>query len=140
MDSKVRWVRYVVPLLMLAIICLSGCNLQSGTSTPLPTPDIPTIQFQFPANNSTVFEGVDLNIELVAIDSGSGVARVDLMIDDQPHQQGKPEVSLAVPAFTVTMNWITQGVGQHSLTAVAYRVDGTASAPQTIIVEVVPRS
>jgi hypothetical protein len=134
------WTRCRITVSFLALlIFLVGCNLQSAPSTPLPTPDIPSVQFQFPQNNSTIFEGVDLNIDILAIDESSGVSRVDLMVDDQPHQQGKPQVSTAVPTFTVTMNWIAQGVGQHSLTAVAYRLDGTASRPQTIIVEVVPR-
>ena len=125
--------------LLLIILILSGCNLQSGTPTPSPTPNIPTIQFQFPQNNSTVLEGVDLDIDLVANDPGSGVARIELLVDDQPHQEGRPEISPEVPTFTVKMNWLAQGVGAHSFTAVAYRLDGTPSAPVTIIVEVVPR-
>ncbi len=129
-------IKVAFPFLVSVIVLLSACNLQSGKSTPIPTPDIPDVQFQFPQNNSTVFEGVDLNIELLASDTGSGVARVDLLIDDQLYQQSKPQISEAVPTFTVTMNWLTSGIGQHSLTAVAYRQDGTASAPQTIIIEV----
>lgn len=124
---------------LLLIILLSGCNLKSGTPTLIPTPNIPSVQFQFPTNNSTIIEGVDLDIDLLATDPGSGVARVELLIDDQPHQEGKPEISPEVPTFTVKMNWLVQGTGTHSLTAVAYRLDGTASAPETIIVEVVAR-
>jgi len=131
--------RLAVSLVAAFAILLTGCNLQSGTPTPIPTPNIPSIEFQFPQNNSTVLEGLDLNIDLVATDPGSGVARVELLVDDQPHQAGKPEISPEVPTFTVKMNWLAQGIGAHSFTAVAYRLDGTASAPQTIIVEVVPR-
>jgi hypothetical protein len=123
----------------LLIALLTGCNLQSGTPTPIPTPNIPTVQFQFPTNNSTIVEGVDLDIDLLATDPGTGVARIELLIDDQPHQEGKPEISPQVPTFTVKMNWLVKGVGTHSLTAVAYRLDGTASAPETIIVDVVAR-
>jgi hypothetical protein len=129
----------VLFLLFTVVPILSGCNLQSGSPTPFPTPNIPSIIFQFPQNNSTVLEGIDLNIDLVATDPGEGVARIELLIDDQPHQEGKPEISPEVPTFTVKMNWLAQGIGAHSFTAVAYRLDGTASAPQTIIVEVVPR-
>ncbi|MEO8610085.1 MAG: Ig-like domain-containing protein [Chloroflexota bacterium] len=125
--------------MLVLIALLAGCNLHSGTPTPIPTPNIPTVQFQFPTNNSTILEGVDLDIDLLATDPGTGIARVELLIDDQPHQEGKPEVSPEVPTFTVKMNWLVQGVGTHSLTAVAYRLDGTASAPQTIIVDVVAR-
>jgi hypothetical protein len=142
-DKNLRYVGgeskgYII--LFCLLVLLTGCNLQSGESTPVPTPDIPQVQFQFPTNNSAVLEGVDLSIELLATDVGTGVARVELLVDDQPHQEGKPEVNLSVPTFTITMNWLAQGIGQHSLTAVAYRLDGTASAPETIILEVVPRS
>jgi hypothetical protein len=126
-------------LLFAIVLTVCGCNLRTEPSTPIPTPNIPSITFQFPQNNSTVLEGVDLNIDLVATDPGTGVARVELLIDDQPHQEGKPEISPEVPTFTVKMNWLAQGIGAHSFTAVAYRLDGTSSAPQTIIVEVVPR-
>jgi hypothetical protein len=125
--------------LLIALLTLNACNLQSGTPTPIPTPNIPTVQFQFPQNNSTVLEGVDLSIDLVASDPGTGVARVELLVDDQPHQEGKPAISPEVPTFTVKMNWLAQGVGIHSFTAVAYRLDGTASAPVTILVEVVQK-
>lgn len=126
-------------LLMVWSLFASGCNLQSGTPTPIPTPNIPSIQFQFPLNNSTVLEGIDLDIDLIANDPGPGVAWIELLVDDQPHQEGKPSISPEVPTFTVKMNWLAQGIGIHSFTAVAYRLDGTASAPQTILVEVVPR-
>lgn len=125
----------------ILLLCglLAACNLQSSPNTPPPTPDIPTVQFQFPPNNSSVIEGVDLTIELVAQDGGAGVSRVELLIDDQPHQEAKPEVNITVPTFTVTMNWLAQGLGSHSLTAIAYRTDGTASDAEVIIVDVVAK-
>lgn len=126
-------------VLVMVGVLMAGCNLQSGTQTPIPTPDIPRVEFQFPQNNSTVLEGTDLNIDLVGSDPGPGVARIELLVDDQPHQEGKPAISPEVPTFTVKMNWLAQGIGAHSFTAVAYRLDGTASAPQTIIIEVLAR-
>jgi hypothetical protein len=121
------------------LLILVGCNLALGTPTPLPTPDAPRIEFQTPANNARVVEGTDLTIDLVASDSGAGVARVTLDIDDAPHQQSTPEISPEVPVFTVRMNWVAEGVGLHSFTATAYRTDGRSSPPVTIVVEVVPR-
>lgn len=129
--------RRIVILLMGWV--LSSCTLALGTPTPLPTPDVPVIEFQTPANNARVIEGTDLTIDLVASDSGAGVARVTLDIDGAPHQQSTPEISPEVPVFTVRMNWVAAGVGLHSLTATAYRTDGRSSSPTTIVVEVVPR-
>jgi hypothetical protein len=127
-------------LVVLAALLLCGCNLSQVAPTPPPTPDAPHVEFRAPLNGSTVVEGHELTVELLATDPGNGVARVELLVDDLSHQEGKPEVSTAVPTFTVIMNWQAQGVGLHSLTAVAYRQDGSASPPTMIVVSVLPES
>ena len=76
-----------------------------------------------------------MQIQLLAQDS-VGIARVELRVDDQPHQDGKPVDAAAVPVFTVDMNWLAEGVGLHSLQATAFRLDGTASTPILINVNV----
>lgn len=127
-------------MLLLVACALVGCTLlRQGAATPFPTPDLPQARFLAPPNNATVVEGGQLDIEILAIDSGAGVARVELRVDDNKIQEGKPQVSASVPTFTVKMNWLAQGVGQHPLTAIAYRMDGTQSDPATILVQVLPR-
>lgn len=128
-------------LLCVLLALLTSCNIRTNnaTNTPLPTPDAPRIRFLFPENRSTVFEGTDLTIQIAAEDSGSGVARVELLVDDLVYQEAKPEVSAAVPIFTANLNWLAEGVGHHSLAAVAYRVDGVASPPAIIVIEVLKR-
>ncbi|MEZ4669789.1 MAG: Ig-like domain-containing protein [Anaerolineae bacterium] len=122
-------------------LLLNGCNLRYGnvTNTPFPTPDIPRLHFLFPENNSTVLEGTDLGVNLLAEDAGIGVAQVQLLVDDTLVGEGKPEIAEAVPTFTVTLHWIAKGIGKHALVAYAFRPDGTPSAPATIVLEVVPR-
>lgn len=117
---------------LLLTLLLTACNLQSGAPTVIPTPDIPQIEFQEPANNESFAEGTDLAISLLARDAGIGIARVELLVDDLLHTEARPQVSEAVPIFTVTMNWLTEGIGFHSLTAIAYRPDGSASRVATI--------
>jgi hypothetical protein len=126
-------------LVLLALLLLAGCNLQQGTPTALPTPDAPAVEFLSPVNGSNVVQGTDLTIELVAIDHGQGVARVELLVDDVSHQEGTPVEDTVVPTFTVRMNWLADGIGRHSLAAIAYREDGTASPPTIISIQVVPR-
>ena len=127
-------------MLIVVALALAACNLQQGTPTLLPTADAPAVEFLSPVNGSSVFAGTDLTIELVARDAGAGVARLQLWIDDLPHQEGAPVENTAVPTFTVTMNWLAEGIGFHSLTAIAYRPDGTASPPTIISVQVVERT
>ena len=121
---------------------LASCNLRSAnspTDTPFPTPDIPRVRFMFPDNNSNVLEGTDLAIELLAEDSGTGIAKVQLAVDDVLQGEGKPEVAPSVPAFSAKIHWVVKGIGMHSLTAVAFRENGQASESATLVLSVIPR-
>jgi hypothetical protein len=125
-------------LLAAALLALAGCNLVREADVTAVVPAL-RVTFQEPANMTQVRAGEDVLFLLVAEDrSGPGVARVDLLVDDRLIQQGMPEVSSAVPVFTVQMRWRAGTPGLHALTAVAYREDGVASAPETIALEVVP--
>jgi hypothetical protein len=116
----------------LALLC-AACNLSAQTATP--TPAIPVVSFQFPANNVSIAEGTDLQIQLLAQDA-VGIARVELRVDDQAHEDAKPVEQTAVPIFTVDMNWLAEGVGLHALQATAFRLDGTASSPVIVNINV----
>jgi ABC-type Fe3+-hydroxamate transport system substrate-binding protein len=120
------------------MLVLSACNLSSTEPTPTPEVNVPLIEFLFPANNTVVVEGTDVQIQLLAQDQrGVGVARVELYVDDVKVGEAVPEVSAAVQVFTVNMNWLAQGVGFHALSAIAYRPDGTLSDPMIIRIEVI---
>jgi hypothetical protein len=131
--------RRLLMALLAAGVALSaaGCNLSAVTPTPAPR-DAPTIRFQLPAPDATFREGEEVEILLVAQDEGAGVARVELLVDDLLHQQGEPVASAAVPVFTVTMNWLAQGIGLHAFSAIAFRADGTASDPAHLRILVAP--
>ena len=122
-------------LLLIALLLLSACSL----NTPAPPPDVPHVEFLFPMEGVSVSAGTDLQIGLVATDS-TGIARVELLIDDLPHQEARPVEVPTVPVFTVDLNWLAQGAGVHVLTATAYRSNGTASEPAIIRVNVVEGS
>lgn len=125
-------------LILALMMFMSACNLQVGSPTPPPTPDAPQIEFQSPSSAVLITENSELDIALIARDTTVGVAKVELLIDDISYQEVRPTASAAVPVFTVTMNWLARGIGFHSMTAIAFRPDGTASSPVTIIVEVIP--
>ena len=117
------------------VLLLCSCNLAQSNTIITPTPAIPVVEFQFPTNNVSVVSGTDLQIQVLAQDS-VGVASIELSIDGQPHQTAAPVDSETVPIFTVDMNWLAEGVGLHSLQAMAYRADGTPSDPVMINVNV----
>lgn len=118
---------------------LSACNLAAFQPAPTPTPELPSVEFIFPSNGSTVIEGAPLEIDIVARDALSGIAKIELLVEGEKVSQAAPTEAITVPVFRVTMNWLARGVGYHALSAVAYRLDGVASAEKIIIVEVLPK-
>lgn len=125
--------------LLLTVMALAACNLSNQPPpTATPAPVIPVVQFVSPANNSTVIQGTDLEFELAASDKGIGIAKVELRVDDAKINERGPEVSSAVPVFTVRMNWLAQGLGRHAVSAIAYRPDGTQSDVATMVINVLP--
>lgn len=124
------------------ILLLAGCNLNApGEPTPSPTPSIPSVEFISPSEGDRVVEGFDMTIDLVGRDDtpGAGVARIEVRLNGQRLQEATPENDIPVAVFRVETNWITEGVGKHVLSAIAYRRDGTASNERFITIEVVQR-
>lgn len=119
------------------LVFLAACNLVGVGPTPTPTPELPTVEFLFPANGATIVENAELSIDLIARDGGAGVARIEFLVDGQKISDALPQDTATVPVFRIETNWLAQGVGLHSLSAVAYRLDGTGSPESIIIVEVV---
>jgi hypothetical protein len=131
--------RLTLIALLVAALALAACNLSTQPpATATPAPVIPEVHFVSPPNNSTVIQGTDLEFELAASDKGIGIAKIELRVDDQKVNEKGPEVSSAVPVFTVRMNWLAQGLGRHAVTAIAYRPDGTQSDVATLVINVLP--
>jgi hypothetical protein len=127
-------------LLSVLLVLLTGCTLSSGgTATPLPTPDIPQVEFLFPPQGTSIFEGADLTIDLLAQDETGGIGRVELYLNDQLLREAEPETP-GEPVYRVEFNWFAEGAGgRQVLSAIAYRQDGTASSEVFTQVEVLAR-
>jgi hypothetical protein len=121
---------------LLLIILLSACNLVPAETTPVATPDLPRVEFLSPPNRATVVEGALMDIDIVAQDETAGIRSVELFVDGNLLQTGETE-SGNEEIYRVTMNWLAEGIGNHSLSAIAYRSSGVASRETTIVVEVV---
>ena len=142
MLKSVSRATFMALFVMALTVVLAGCNLRSAnapTDTPYPTPDIPRVRFMFPDNGVSVIEGTDLAVEILAEDSSTGIAKVQLVVDEVSQGEGKPEVAPSVPAFSAKIHWIAKGIGLHSLTATAFRENGQASAPATLVLLVIQR-
>ena len=128
-----------VAIMTLLVGLLSACNLMPSqqNTTPVATPDLPRVEFLSPPNRATVIEGALMDVDIVAQDETAGISKVEFLVDGQLLQTSETE-SGNEKIYRVTMNWLAEGVGNHSLSAIAYRPTGIAGQETTIVVEVVP--
>ena len=128
------------PRLLWLALALLACNLAIGAAPPRPpTPDLPRVQILAPANNQQVYEGADLDLDILAQDESQGVARVELWADGVLINSASPSEAPRVAIFRVTMNWLARGLGLHALEVIAYRADGARGDPALLTLEVIPR-
>jgi hypothetical protein len=124
-------------ILLGLLLSLAACNLQQ--ETPVPTPDLPIVTITEPENNRQVFEGVNVTIEIEALDETVGISKVELYVDDQLLQTAEIPNYQVEPIFVVQMSWRAEGIGLHLIEARAYRAGDIGSRPHYIELEVIPR-
>ena len=129
----------IIALSTLLIFLVAGCNLGTPQETPVPTPNIPTVQILSPPNNAQVIDGTDFDIDILAIDESQGIYKIELSVDGELINDNTA-VGGALPQYRVTMNWLAQGVGFHVVSVVAYRADDIRSDETLINIEVIPRN
>lgn len=122
-------------LLLIVALLLTACNLEAEVPPP---PDIPAVRFVAPANNTRVQEDSLLPIDVYAEDPGQAdIVRIEIKLDGFALEDASTPGYQPQPQYRVRTSWRAQGVGLHTLSAVAYRSDGTRSDEQYISVEVV---
>ena len=117
--------RFAWLALVIVMLPFTGCSLTTPAPTPMPTPDLPQVRFLFPENNTQVYDGAEIIVDILAEDASAGIAKVEFFIDGVKINEGTP--TAATSPFRVEMNWIASGVGGHTLKVVSYRADGTPS-------------
>lgn len=130
--------RTIIAVIVIALFTLA-CNLSASVPTVAPTPDIPQVTILDPPNNQPVIEGTEFTIDVLATDTTTGVARVEVRVDDVTLVTVSPTDNEVEERFRVQTNWRAQGIGLHVIQAVAYRPDDTPSDTAIINVEVLPR-
>jgi hypothetical protein len=121
--------------IMFLLLALVGCNL--AVEPPLPTPDVPLLEFHSPPTEARVIEGATLGFDISARDSTVGIEKIIFFIDGSVVQEaliGNYEVR---PLFRVNIEWTAQAIGWHDVSAIAYRPDGTQSREEHISIEVI---
>ncbi len=136
--SKTRARR--IPLIPFWIIAclpvfLAGCGDDSGGMTPtLPAGAKPSITIVDPQPNALVVLNDRIPINAIAF-ADAGVLRVELRVNDAVADTQL--VYITARRYDYHSSWQFTSLGQHTLTLVAYDLNGAASDPVSRVVSVV---
>ncbi|MDE2821611.1 MAG: hypothetical protein OXT68_14635 [Chloroflexota bacterium] len=125
-------------MLLLCLACLPACNLDRPTPSPFPTPDLPRVEILAPPNQQRVIEGTEFDIDILAVDRSLGIRRIELYVDELFIKSSETTDGVK-QEYRVTMNWFAQGLGWHTIKAIASRDNGTRSDAHVITLQVIPR-
>jgi hypothetical protein len=131
MSGLKRIHRSILPVILVWLLAGVGCNL------PGTRPEKPLVEVQSPESGSTVPVGEPLVISATATDpTGPGVMRVEVFVAGESirliESPTGPQDVLDV-ATTLT----PEAEGRLTINLIAYRRDGTPSAPATLVLNVV---
>ena len=139
--SRTR-LRYML-LLLVAMWLVAACTLSSsgGSGDAVPViSGLPVVNLASPLPNATYLEGITVNVQATIANAGPDIARVDVAVDGAVVGSAEAPNPGGAVTFSVTFSWAASGAGQHSISVIAFRGDGTSSAPATVNVTVVDQS
>ncbi len=127
--------------ILLIPLALAACNFPGGEPTETPTPEpetasAPTIVIESPPSGTSVDVGDEVTIHSTATDD-IGVARIDLQVDGSVVRSDMTPEGTAQLQFSLLQTWVAEGPGEHRLSVIAYREDGTPSSPASVVINVV---
>jgi len=99
-------------------------------------PAKPTITITAPTSDAQFEEGEDVNILSSANDT-KGVVRVELLVDGDLYRTDSSPSAEGEKSLAMVQTWTATDPGMHTLSVIAYNVDGAASDPWAVTIEVV---
>jgi hypothetical protein len=136
-----------LPALGALIVTVVGCSLSLrgvanpggtfGTPTPFSAGGPPRVEIVSPPTGSSGNVGRSIDVDVRGSDPFPvGVGRLELFVDDKVVDRVVVGGGAARQDFAAILSWVPLGPGTFTLSAVAYRLDGTASDPAKVIVVV----
>ncbi|GAB1421672.1 hypothetical protein MASR2M15_18530 [Anaerolineales bacterium] len=120
---------------------MTACTLSDG-SGPTATPEItgaPLVTINSPLPNATFLVGTEANILARIENAGPDIAKVEVKVNDTLIGQADNPNPSGARAFTITQKYPTYEAGQFTISIVAFRADGSASVPATVMITVVAK-
>jgi hypothetical protein len=132
-----RWIkRLLVGLLM---ILPAACNLQTlgGGQEAEAISGPPVVRLVAPLPNATYLEGVSVNIQAAISNAGADIDRVEVLVDNAIFIALPQPNSAGAALFSISQSWPAAGVGAHTIDVIAFRADGSSSAPGPVTINVI---
>ena len=123
--------RNLVLLLVITLLLASvlACEFGGG-------PAKPTITIAAPTSDTQFEEGDDVTI-LSSANDAKGVTRVEMYVDGDLYRTDSSPSAEGEKSLAMAQTWVAADPGTHSLSVIAYNVDGAESDPWAVTVEVV---
>jgi hypothetical protein len=121
-----------VGLVLVALLLVSGmlaCDIGGGAAKP-------TIAITAPTSDAQFEEGEEVNV-LSSANDAKGVTRVELYVDGDLYRTDSAPSAEGETSLAMIQTWVAADPGMHTLSVIAYNVDGAASEPWAVTIEVV---
>ena len=125
----------VVVFAAIAAACTSIAPAAAPSPTTVAVAGLPTVSVSSPANGAIIPLGALTPVVASATDT-SGVSRIDLAVNGVVVDSYATPASVGQPTVAAELHWTPSAAGAHALSVVAYRPDGTPSAPAFVAVTV----
>ncbi len=125
--------------LLLALV-LAACTLPStgdNTDSETALSGLPVVEIAAPLPNASYLEGVPVVIQAAVSNAGADINRVEFAIDGNTIATQPEPNTAGAPIFSVMQTWTAEDIGSHTITVVAFRADGSSSAPANVTINVV---
>jgi len=126
--ARLRNLALVLVVALLAASALA-CDLGGG-------PTKPTIVITAPTSDAQFEEGEEVNV-LSSANDAKGVTRVELLVDGDLYRTDSSPSAEGEKSLAMAQTWTAADPGMHTLSVIAYNVDGAASEPWAVTIEVV---
>lgn len=126
----------IVLVIAAMLLVVSSCA-PAAADVPTAALTVPGVQIDSPTNGHAVLIGQTLEVHVTGVDAQAGVSRLELRVADGVVDSATTAENVPQPVFSAILRWLPTTTGGAVVSVVAYRVDGTASAPVSIAVNVV---
>jgi hypothetical protein len=131
---SLQWVVILTVFVMLGLACSMPRVASDDPAGPASTPQV---TISSPRAGQKLEPGQEIRVQSTSVDAATGIARVELLIDNKViWVDANPEPQANTP-YLVAQSWTPDIPGSHVILVRAYNVDNVAGQSEPLVVEVI---